>query len=134
MVEEEVNSPVVRASGIYDVVLLTPFAIPGIAGWVIQKLQVINEFLSLPGAVPMLSPTALLFVNMMACLAIMYSALRIRQPNRLYGGYDVVARILMATLILIYLLIFHIAGVFWGFFAVEVAWAVLQYRAISRKI
>ncbi|MBL4682794.1 MAG: hypothetical protein JKY88_19045 [Pseudomonadales bacterium] len=128
----EINSPVVKASGIYDVVLLLPFAIPGLSVWTIEKLGTINELLSLPGTIPELPPFALLFINMMAALAIMYSVLRIREPNRLYGGYDVVARCLMGSLILFYLLVFDVAGIMWGFFLVEVMWAILQYRAITR--
>ena len=133
MQRTEIHSPIIRASGIYDVVLLLPFAVPVAASWIIKKLGVINDLLSLPGTIPELSPFALLFVNMMATLAIMYSVLRIRQPNRLYGGYDVVARLLMATLIFIYLIAFEIAAVMWGFLIVEIMWAILQYIAISRK-
>ena len=133
MSEHEKNFQIVRASGIYDAVILAPFAIPMVSTWTLAKLQFFNELLALEGEVPELSATGHLFLNMMAVLAILYAILRIKRPTRLFGGYDAVARFLMASLLVVYLLFFDIAGVFWGFAIVEIVWGIAQYLSVRRR-
>jgi hypothetical protein len=133
MREQDPRLPIVRASGLYDAVLLLPFALPGVSAWTLAKMGWLNTALGLPGTIPEMSALGLLFLNMMAALAILYSVQRIREPNRFFGTYDVVARLLMGSLLGIYLLVHGIAAIFWAFFAAELFWAIAQYAAIKRS-
>lgn len=124
---------VIRASGLYDAVILLPFALPGVSAWALAKLDWANDALRFTGSIPEMSGLGLMFCNMMAALAILYSILLIRQPNRFYGMYDVVARFLMGGLIAVYLVAYGVAGIFWVFVAIEAFWLVAQYTAVVRS-
>ncbi len=61
---------IIKASGLYDILLMFPFAIPGLAASVLILISQIHLHLSLPGLTPEFSPFHLLFVNIMASVSI----------------------------------------------------------------
>ncbi len=126
-------SSIIRASGLFDILLMVPFAIPGLASWVLTEIAIVHEALSLTGAVPVFSPFHLLFVNLMAGITIVWSVLRVSDPKPIYGVYDSVARIIVATLMLIYLLYYDVTAVLWLFFTVELCWALIQISGFLFK-
>lgn len=46
------NRSIIRASGIYDVVVMSIFAIPVISAFVMTKIQALHTALTLSGALP----------------------------------------------------------------------------------
>ena len=126
-------SSIVRSSGIYDIVIMIPFAIPGVVAWTMHQISIIHNSLSLSGTVPEFSSLHLLFINIMAIITIVWSVLRVRNPIPLYGLYDTVARILIATIMLVYLLQYNVSEIMWLFFIVEVTWAVIQINGYYFK-
>jgi hypothetical protein len=119
-------SSIVRSSGVYDIVLMIPFAIPGVVSWTMTQLGYLHANLSLSGTFPEFSAFHLFFINLMAFITIVWSVLRVRTPIPRYGIYDTVARFLIAALMLVYLLKYNVSEILWLFFISEIAWAMLQ--------
>jgi len=126
-------SSIIRSSGIFDIVIMMPFAIPGVVEWTMHQISNIHNSFSLSGTVPEFSPLHLLFINIMAIITIVWSVLRVRNPIPLYGLYDTVTRIFIATTMLVYLLQYNVSEIMWLFLMVEVTWAVLQINGYLFK-
>nr|WP_086939856.1 hypothetical protein [Thaumasiovibrio occultus] len=124
---------IIKASGIYDALMMLPFAIPGLSALVLQYLAYLHQQLGLAGAIPVFTPFHLLFVNIMASISIVWAVIRIRNPTALYAWYDTAARLLIAAIMLVYLLRDGISGIIWLFFATEVIWAALQINGYFFK-
>ncbi|MDH5229935.1 MAG: hypothetical protein OEZ58_07500 [Gammaproteobacteria bacterium] len=124
---------IVRSSGIFDIILMLPFAIPGVAAWTISQIGTLHYSLNLSGNMPEFSPFHLLFVNLMAIITIVWSSLRVITPSAQYGNYDTLARIFIAATMVIYLLAYNVSEILWLFVMVEVTWTVLQINAYFFK-
>ncbi|MEM7737049.1 MAG: hypothetical protein AAF267_14805 [Deinococcota bacterium] len=124
---------IIRSSGMFDIALMLPFAIPGVAAWVLSQLQYIHESLAFSGSFPEFSGLHLLFVSLMAIITIVWSFLRYREPLVIYGVYDSIARFGIITLMLIYTVYFDVSGVILVFLCVELAWLLLQLNALQFK-
>ena len=126
-------SSIIRSSGIYDIVIMIPFAIPGVVAWTMHQISNIHNSFMLSGSVPEFSSLHLLFINIMAIITIVWSVLRVINPIPLYGIYDTVARIFIAAIMLVYLLLYNVSEIMWLFFMVEVTWAALQINGYFFK-
>lgn len=124
---------IIRSSGIYDIVIMIPFAIPGVVSWTMSQISNIHNSLSLSGTVPGFSSLHLLFINIMAIITIIWSVLRVRNPAPLYGLYDTITRIFIAATMLVYLLLYNVSEIMWLFLMSEVTWAVLQINGYFFK-
>ena len=127
------HKSIVRGSGIYDVVILLPFAIPGVVEWTMLFISNIHHSLFLQGSMPTFSPFHFLFINVMAIVSIVWSVIRIMNPLAIYGWYDTVARILIAITMLVYLVEYQVSQILWVFIVAEVAWATLQINGYFSK-
>jgi len=114
------------AGGIYDILILLPFAIPGVVELIFTFINKIHDNFALTGTLPEFTPFHFMFVNIMATITIVWAVIRIRSPIHLYACYDTVARILIAVNMLIYLLYYDITQIIWLFFVAEVSWTILQ--------
>jgi len=126
-------SSIIRNSGIYDIVVMLPFAIPGVVEWTMAQLQSIHNSLSLSGSIPEFLPFHFLFINIMALITIVWSVLRVRNPIPIYAVYDTMVRILIAVTMLIYLVHYNVTEILWLFFVAEVFWAALQINGYYYK-
>jgi hypothetical protein len=126
-------SAIIRSSGIYDIVIMIPFAIPGLVAWTMHQISNVHDSLMLAGTVPEFSSMHLLFINIMAIVTIVWSVLRVIDPIPLYGIFDTVSRIFIAAIMLVYLLQYNISGILWIFFMVEITWAIIQINAYFFK-
>lgn len=124
---------IIRSSGLFDIVIMLPFAIPGVVAWTMAQLQTIHNSLFLSGTLPDFSPFHLFFINIMALVSIVWSVLRIQNPMPRYAAYDTVARILIAAVMLIYLLYYNVSELLWLFFIAEITWAALQINGHLNK-
>ncbi|HHO55430.1 MAG TPA: hypothetical protein ENK21_03505 [Trueperaceae bacterium] len=127
------NRVIIRSSGIYDILVMLPFAIPGVSGLVMTKIQALHNALMLSGSLVDFSPFHLLFVNIMALVSIMWGVLRVRTPSVKYGLYDTAARLAIGSTMLLYLLKYNITEIMWIFLVTEFAWAVLQINGYFLK-
>lgn len=124
----KINShTVIKAAALYDVVLLLPFAIPGLVTVMIGQLSGLHYSLELAGQFPEFSPLHFLFMNIMASISVVWGAMRLRDPRAEYGLYDCVMRLLIATTILYYVLFAGVSSLMWTFIVGEIFWGTLQF-------
>lgn len=115
---------IVRTSAIYDVLMTAPFATPWSFAWLHQQLSGLNQ--QLGGAA---LPPFLAFHVLIACLlgsvVLVWSALRISDPQPRFGRFDAAARLLF-SLWMGWTLMATGQPVLWLFIVPELAWGLLQ--------
>ncbi|WP_225829827.1 hypothetical protein [Streptomyces sp. NK08204] len=115
---------VVHASAWYDLVVTAGFATPWTYALVHDALSSCGNALGL-GALPELDPWQVLFANLMGSVVVVWAVLRIVRPLPEHGLLDGIARTLFATW-QAYALAHGVSRLLWAFFALEVAFGVLQ--------
>lgn len=88
---------IVRGSAWYDLLATWPFALPWTFAWLFAQLTSIASVLGLPGAVPPLDATHILFANLLGSVVMVWSLARLLSPTVLLGRLDAIARVLFAT-------------------------------------
>lgn len=123
-----------RASAIYDLIAVTPFALPGIVAWEIAQLHETAVKLSIAGDFPAFSPAHLFFANVFGIFTIAWSVLRLRHPEPRFALYDVVLRFAFASTMLFYVFEHNVTRILLLFVAFEVLWGGLQcFAYINRR-
>lgn len=122
----------VRASALYDLVATAAFATP----W---TFAIVHRMLSSLSPLPDFQPLHVLFANLLGSIVIVWSIIRLRDPQAIYGFYDSIARGLFAVWQLYYLLAMHGSPIVWSFAFFEIAFGVTQgygywlYRKIESQ-
>ncbi|GAB2864594.1 hypothetical protein GCM10027277_36720 [Pseudoduganella ginsengisoli] len=115
---------IVRASAIYDVLLTFPFATPWTFAAAHALLSDVNS--QLGGApLPAFEPFHLLMACLMGSVVMVWSVLRIRDPQPLYGRYDACARLLFSTW-MFWTWMQTGAPLLWLFIVPEFVWFIAQ--------
>ena len=121
---------IVRASAIYDLVVTAPFVTPWTFAFAHVQLQHHNAMLG--GApLPPFAPLHILFVCAMAGLVMVWSVLRITDPQPRFGRYDGTGRMLF-TLWMAWALAVSDTPVLWLFIVPEALWAIVQWLPLRR--
>ncbi len=115
----------VRASGWYDLLVAAPFATPWSFIALHGLLQSLHHGLGLPGALPVFEPMHMLLGNLMGSIICVWSVLRIRDPQAMFGRYDAAGRLLFSTW-QIYALMHGATPLIAIFLVFELAWGVAQ--------
>ena len=114
----------VRASAIYDVLLTGAFATPWTLLLLHEQLSAVN--LRLGGTpLPAFAPFHLLIGCLLGSVVLVWSALRIADPQPRFGRYDAAARYLF-SLWMGWALLATGEPVLWLFIVPELAWGLLQ--------
>jgi len=109
----------VRASGIYDLIATAAFATP----WTFAILhQLLGQFSPLPP----FAPLHVLLANLLGSVVIVWSVLRVWNPQSIFGLFDSFARALFFTWQLYYLLAMDGAPILWFFAVPELIFGLLQ--------
>ncbi len=116
---------IVRASALYDLIVTLPFVTP----W---SFQIIHQLLEQLAPTPAFSSTHVLFVNLFGSIVIVWSLLRLRHPEPLFGLYDSMGRGLFSFWFIYHLLTGNIHPVTWLFAAFEICWGVVQLYGYLR--
>ena len=114
----------VRASAWYDLVVTAGFATPWTYALVHDALSSLGDASGL-GAMPALDPMQTLYANLMGSVVVVWALLLIVKPQPAHGLFDGVARTLFASW-QVYALAHGATRLLWFFFAVEVAFGVVQ--------
>jgi hypothetical protein len=109
----------VRASAIYDLVVTAGFATP----W---TFALVHDVLGRLSHLPSFEPVHVLFANLLGSIVVVWSVLRIRSPQPIFGLYDSVARALFLTWQLYYLVAMNGAPIVWFFAVFEFAFGLAQ--------
>ncbi|WII73712.1 hypothetical protein QJS83_07465 [Bdellovibrio sp. 22V] len=110
---------IVQASAIYDLIVSAPFATPWTFKWLHHGL---GYLVTLPEYQPM----HMLFANLMGSVVVVWSTLRLRQYNEIFGLYDGIARLLFFTWQMYYLIGFQAPWIVGVFALFEITFGILQ--------
>lgn len=117
---------IVRIGGVYDLAVTFPFAIPYLASTQIALLASLNQYLGFSGAIPAFEPLHLLFINLFGTIVSFWSVLRIHKGEPIFGLYDGVGRLLFASLMIFYLINYHVSQIVVLFLVPEIIFGVIQ--------
>ncbi len=116
---------VVKASGWYDLIITAAFITPWSFAALHGALSVLSQSWNLSGELPAFAPIHMLMANLMGSIVCVWAVLRIRNPQPLFGRYDVAGRVLFATW-QAYALAQGASSLLIGILAAELFWAILQ--------
>ena len=120
----------VRASGWYDLIVtvafVTPWTFVALHGLLLSLAQTFN----LSGELPPFEPMHMLMVNLLGSIVCVWSVLRIRDPQQVFGRYDAAGRFLFATW-QVYALAHGASSLLAVFLFFELAWGVAQLLPIT---
>ncbi|WNW12753.1 hypothetical protein RRX38_16885 [Pseudomonas sp. DTU_2021_1001937_2_SI_NGA_ILE_001] len=122
----------VRASGLYDLIITIGFVTPWSFALLQQWLGSLHGMLGLSGQMPLFEPMHVMMANLMGSIVCVWSWLRIRHPQRRFGRYDAAGRILFAIWQL-YALAHGASGLLWVIFSFEVLWAIAQWAPVRAR-
>lgn len=122
---------IVRASAVYDLLLTAPFATPWSFALAHATLSALNQRLG-GTALPAFTPFHVLFACLLGSVVLVWSTLRLRDPQAVYGRYDAAARLLFSTWML-WTLLQTGAPLLWLFLLPELCWGLLQLLPLSRS-
>jgi hypothetical protein len=117
----------------FDVALTLPFAIPIVAERVVMLLLDVDQLLGIGTETPRLDPLALLFMNLMGVLAVVWNWARVRARGTDLAELDVPARCVVAALIAFYVAVMRVSPVLLLFVVTEIGGAVVQRRALRGR-
>ncbi|WP_426070530.1 hypothetical protein [Janthinobacterium sp. DSP2-3-3] len=122
----------VRASAIYDVLMTAAFATPWTFLLLREHLSTLNVRL---GGVPLplFVPFHLLISSLLGSVVMVWSVLRIIDPQPRFGRYDAAARYLFSTWMAWALLVTG-QPVLWLFIVPELAWGLVQSLPLRRGV
>ena len=115
---------IVRASAAYDVVVTAMFATPWTFTVLLAHLSAVNQQLG-GQAVPPFDTFGVLIACLLGSVVMVWSVLRLRDPQALYGRFDAATRLLFSTW-MAWALVQTQAPVLWLFVVPELAWGVVQ--------
>lgn len=122
---------IVRASAVYDLLLTAPFATPWSFALLREHLSAANALLG-GAALPAFEPFHVLISCLLGSVVLVWSALRVREPERRFGRYDAAARLLFSTW-MGWALLATGAPVLWLFLLPEFAWGVAQLLPVRAE-
>ena len=116
---------IVRASGIYDLVVTAPFATPFTFALVERALRSLHDASGADGEMPAFAPAQALMAHLLGSVVVVWSVLRIREPEARFGRLDAVARWLFSAWML-WAVAHGASTLILGFVVFEVAFGVAQ--------
>lgn len=119
---------IVRTSAWYDLVATIGFATPWTFAAMHSMLTAAAQ--GLPGSLPPFGPAHMLMANLLGSIVVVWSVLRIRDPQLQYGRYDAIARFLFAAW-QIYAVVHGASVLILGFTLFEVVFGVIQSLPVT---
>lgn len=116
---------IVWSSALYDLLLTAPFATPWTFVLVRDHLSALNVALG-GEALPAFEPFHILFACLLGSVVLVWSVLRLSDPQPRYGRFDGVARFLFSAW-MAWALVQTQAPLLWYFLIPEFGWGVLQW-------
>lgn len=120
---------IVFGSALYDLLVTAPFATPWTFALAHQQLSATNQLLG-GAALPAFLPFHVLFACLLGSVVLVWSVLRLRDPQQRFGRYDGAARMLFSSWML-WALQATGAPLLWLFLVPEFAWGVAQWLPVG---
>ena len=121
---------VVLGSAWYDLIVTAAFITPWSFAALHGVLLSVSQAFDLPGDMPPFEPMHMLMANLLGSIVCVWAVLRIRDPQRVYGRYDAVARFLFAAW-QIYAVAHGANVIVLGFTLFELLFGVLQWWRVA---
>lgn len=121
---------IVLGSAVYDLLVTAPFATPWSFAFAHAQLDGINRQLG-GNPLPAFAPFHVLFACLLGSVVLVWALLRISDPQRRFGRFDGVARLLFSTW-MIWALAATGEPLLWLFIVPEVAFGVAQWLPVRR--
>ena len=115
----------VQGSAWYDLLVTMAFVTPWSFAALHGVLTALSQGLSLPGELPPFEPLHMLMANLLGSIVCVWSVLRIRDPQQVFGRYDAVARFLFSAW-QAYALIQGASSILVVFLVFELVWGIAQ--------
>lgn len=122
---------IVFGSALYDLLVTAPFATPWSFAFAHTQLDAINQWLG-GAALPAFAPFHTLFACLLGSVVLTWSLLRLTDPQRRFGRFDGLARLLFSTW-MIWALLVTGAPLLWLFIVPEAVFCVLQWLPVSSR-
>ncbi len=90
---------IVRQTALSDLVILAPFAVPGMAPSYLDLWFMLDGLMGGGGIAPDLGPTGWLLVNLFGLFAVWSASLRLMQPTALVARRAALAKLIAAAII-----------------------------------
>lgn len=123
---------IVKASAWYDLIITWPFATPWTFALLYGALTSASQTLGLPGSMPPLDATSMLFGNLLGSVVVVWSLTRILAPSVRMGRLDGVARFLFAAW-QIHAVMNGAGAIVLAFTAVELVFGILQFLPVKKE-
>lgn len=120
----------VRASAIYDLLATALFATPWSFALLRDQMSTTNQWLG-GEALPLFGPFQVLIACLLGSIVLVWSVLRIVNPQLQLGRFDGAARFLFSTW-MVWALVTTSAPLLWLFVVPEFAWGVAQWWPVRR--
>jgi hypothetical protein len=120
----------VRGSAWYDLIVMAAFVTPWSFAALHGLLAAVMQALELPGELPVFAPMHMLMANLLGSIVCVWSVLRIRDPQQVYGRYDAAGRFLFAAWQLNALLQGG-SSLLVVFLVFELAWGIVQVLPVK---
>ncbi|MCH4880934.1 hypothetical protein EQV97_26715 [Pseudomonas sp. TMW22090] len=120
----------VRGSAWYDLIVMAAFVTPWSFAALHGLLAAVMQALDLPGELPVFAPVHMLMANLLGSIVCVWSVLRIRDPQQVYGRYDAAGRFLFAAWQLNALLQGG-SSLLVVFLVFELAWGIVQVLPVK---
>jgi hypothetical protein len=120
----------VRGSAWYDLIVMAAFVTPWSFAALHGLLAAVMQALDLPGELPVFAPMHMLMANLLGSIVCVWSVLRIRDPQQVYGRYDAAGRFLFAAWQLNALLQGG-SSLLVVFLVFELAWGIVQVLPVK---
>lgn len=124
------STKVIRGVAIFDLVATLGMTLPGLSGLWLGAFRHLHAALGLSGDFPSFAPGNEVFVNICGIMVFFFSLIRIRTPTRFPTLCDCGARILVASMILIYTFSGGMSRVFLPFVGSELGGLLLNLWAL----
>jgi hypothetical protein len=108
-----------------DLAVTLPFALPTVSFWIIGFLYHLDQKLMMASAIPSFDPVALMFVNIMGVLGVIWAVARLSTPTEDLARLDALGRLVVAALI-IHAITWGATPVLWLFVMTELAGSAAQ--------
>lgn len=123
-----------KISALFDIMVLLPFSIPIINGYMFDGLGILHKSLRLPGVFIEFEHVHLLFASLLSIVSIMWGVVRYTNPSFSNLVSDTVVRYLIAFVILYYVTFLNVSLLFVAFIISESLFAIIQSRIVWHEI
>lgn len=122
---------IIRASALYDIVQILPFATPWTFALFYHQLSQLNVWLG-ADALPAFAPLHFVLSSLLGTLVLLWSLYRLGTPSRRLGRFDAIGRLVFAFWIAWAMLQVAMPAL-WIFLLPELVWGVLESLPVDQS-